>query len=184
MKNFSRFFLAVFFVSSLSSCAFLDRFNKAPELDFLDRGSKIDLKKFFNGEIEAFAITQDENGKISGTQTAKISGKWDENKGVIQQNFIYADGTKDSRTWLITINSDGTFDAVGHDVTSPAKGKQSGNAAQMIYSLSLAGKDGKQEVKFEDKMYLVDDKSMIMISNFKRGYSSSGKSIFSLKKIN
>lgn len=179
-----KLFAALFLISLLSSCTVLQNFNKSAEIDYLEKGAKIDFKKFFSGDIEGFAITQDQNGKISGTQTVKINGKWDENKGVIQQNFIYADGKKDSRTWLITFNDNGTFDAVGHDVSSPAKGKQIGNAAQMIYSLLLSENGVKREVKFEDKMYLVDDKSMIVISDFKKGFSSSGKSIFSLKKLN
>jgi len=175
---------AIFLISLLSSCAVIQNFNKSAELDYLDKGSKIDFKKFFSGDIEGFAITQDQNGKIIDTQTVKISGKWDENKGMIQQNFFYAGGKKDSRTWLVTLNENGTFDAVGHDVSSPAKGKQIGNAAQMIYSLMLPENGMKQEVKFEDKMYLVDEKSMIVISDFRKGFTSSGRSIFSLKKLN
>ena len=144
----------------------------------------MDFKKFFNGDIEGFAITQDEDGKITGTQTVKINAKWDGNKGVIQQNFIFAGDKKDSRTWLVTLNENGTFEAIGHDVSSPGQGKQIGNAAQMLYALTLKENDVKREVKYEDRMYLVDDQSMIIISNAKKGFSSSGKSILSLKKLN
>ncbi len=161
----------------------------AVPLDYIESSSKLDIKKFFNGDIEAFSIKQDENEKIIGTAIIKISGKWDENKGTIQQNFVYNDGTKDSRTWLITLNSDGTFDAIGHDVSSPAQGKQIGNAALSNYTLAFGSKAAKEEVSFDDRMYMVDEKSMIMISSFKKlgsksvGKNLSGKSIISLKKI-
>jgi Protein of unknown function (DUF3833) len=183
MKIFFRFFAVIAVISSLSSCAYFESLNKSPDLDYLDKGAKMDIKKFFNGEVEGFAITKDEDDKIIGTQTIKITGKWEENKGVVQQNFVYSDGKKDNRTWLITINPDGTFDAVGHDVSSLGKGKQSGNAAQMTYSLLIVGKkDTKQEMKFEDRIYLIDEKSAIMISNFGGGYNPFGQTVFSLKK--
>jgi len=183
MKILLRFFAAISVVSLLLSCAYFESLNKSPDLDYLDKGTKMDIKKFFNGEVEGFAITKDEEDKIIGTQTIKITGKWEENKGVVQQNFTYSDGKKDNRTWLITVNSDGTFDAAGHDVSSLGKGKQIGNVAQMTYSLLVAGKkDTKQEVKFEDRIYLIDEKSAIMISNFEGGYNPSGQTVFSLKK--
>lgn len=182
MKKFS---LPVILLICLSSCAYIQSFNNKPtEIDSLDKGVKIDIKKFFSGELEGFSITQDQSGKIISTKTTKINGKWEENKGVVQQNFLFADSKKDSRTWLITLHEDGTFDAVGHDVVSPGKGKQVNNAAQMNYSLSLPGKIGKEELKYEDKIYLVDEKSAIMISTFKKGHSPAGKTITSLKKLN
>ncbi len=188
MKNFSKIFTATIISLSLSSCAVMQNFlapKPAPQLDYIDGATKMDIKKFFNGDVDGFAIKQDSTGKIVGTVTAKINGKWDENKGVIQQNFVYSDGTKDSRTWLVTVDSDGTFDAVGHDVSVPAKGKQSGNAAQSLYSLVLGAKGEKIQVNFEERMYLIDEKSMIMIVNFdkkKSDQNSAGKIIFSLVK--
>jgi hypothetical protein len=192
MKNFLSLVVAIVAILGSSSCAFLENFNSKKDstsLDYIKNSSfKMDIKKFFNGDLEAFAIKQNASGKIIGTFTIKISGKWDENKGTVQQNFIYDDGTKDNRTWLITLDSDGTFNAVGHDVFVPAQGKQMGNAAQSNYTLILPSKNGKEEIIFEDKMYLVDEKSMIMISKFDNkkadpsSENSSGKTIISIKK--
>ena len=186
MKKFLRFSTAIIAISMLSSCAYFENLfakKQIAELDSLETAPKIDIKKFFNGDIEGFAITQDSAGKIIGTVQVKISGKWDENKGEIKQNFIYDSATKDSRIWLVTVNADGTFDAIGHDFTAPAQGKQIGNAAQMLYSLNLMDQGSKQAVRFEDKMYLVDEKSMIEISTYKKANGISGKTITSLKKI-
>ncbi len=169
-------------ISLATSCAALSNFSKPSEVDYIDKGVKMDIKKFFNGDVEGSAIIQDENGKIIATQTIKANGKWEENKGVLQQNFVNNSGEKDSRTWLITLNEDGTIDAVGHDVAAPAKGKQIGNAAQMSYALILRKKGEKEEIKFDDKMYLVDDKSMIIISEFKKGFSGKGRAIISFRK--
>lgn len=176
-------------VMTLSSCSILSSKKVLEPIDYLNNTVKMDLKQFFNGNIEAFSIKQDKNGKIIGTETIKIEAQWDKNKGVIKKSFYSNKGKKDNRTWLITLESDGTFNAVGHDVGTPAKGKQIGNAAQSTYSLMLKGASGKQEVLFEDRMYLVNKNSMIIISNFRQkkpsgtdNNNSSGKYIISLKK--
>jgi hypothetical protein len=189
MKNFTRLFAIAAISLSLSSCSTMNNLFKSKQetpLDYIKGGTELKIKNFFDGEIEAFAIKQDSSGKIISTFTAKIKGEWEGNKGVVKHNFIYANGSKDSRTWLITIDdSDGSFTAVGHDVATPANGKQIGNAAQSNYSLRIGSKAQKEIMNFEDRMYLVDDKSMIMISEFNnhKNKSSSGKIIYSLKKL-
>jgi len=186
MKKFIRLSISIIAILALSSCAYFENLfpkKQIAELDSLQTAPKIDIKKFFNGDVEGFAITQDSAGKIIGTTQVKISGKWDENKGEIKQNFIYEGATKDSRIWLITVNADGTFDAIGHDFLAPAQGKQIGNAAQILYTLNLMDQGSKKPVTFEDKMYLVDEKSMIEISSYKKANGVSGKTITSLKKI-
>ena len=184
MKKISSTLLIVSSLLLASSCAQLMGPQKLPPLDYIDKGAKLDIKKFFNGDVEGFAIIQDANGKIIDTQSIKINGKWEENKGIVQQLFVYADGTKDSRTWLFTVEQDGSFEAVGHNVSGPAQGRQIGNAYQMLYTLSVMQNGVKQPVKIEDNGFLADEKSMLVISKFKKGYSASGKAIISLKKLN
>jgi hypothetical protein len=186
MKKFIRFYTATIAILALSSCAYFENLfpkKQIAELDSLQTAPKIDIKKFFSGDIEGFAIIQNSAGKIIGTTQVKISGKWDENKGEIRQNFIYDGKIKDSRIWLVTVNGDGTFEAIGHDFLAPAKGKQVGNAAQIFYTLNLMYQGSKKPVRFEDKMYLIDEKSMIEISTFNKPNGISGKTITSLKKI-
>jgi hypothetical protein len=185
MKKFpSSFFTSLLFLILASSCSLLDGNKIIPPLDYLEKGVKIDIKNFFNGDVEGFAIIQDQDSKIIGTKTIKMSGKWEDNKGVIQHVFTSLDGSKENRTWLITLEKDGTYDAVGHDVISPAQGKQLGNSSQIIYSLRINGQNGKEEFRYEDKTYLIDENSAIMISNVKKGHLSGFKIIASLKKVN
>jgi|LauGreSBDMM110SN_4_FD.fasta_scaffold11554_4 hypothetical protein len=187
MKNIARVITALTIISAASSCAYLENFSgkqKPSEIIALERAPKIDAKNFFVGDLEVFAITQDVNGKIVGSFTGKMSGKWDENKGVLQQTYISEVGKKDNRTWLITTDSDDTFTAVGHDMTTPIKGRQLGNVMQMTYTLSISQKEGgKQETTYEDNIYLVDERSALGISLIKKGKVASGKSIISYKKI-
>lgn len=184
MKNLSRLFVSAVALSMLSSCALIEKFSYKPrEITYLEKSSKFDMKTFFNGDIDVFAINQDNNGKITGTYTARMNGRWDENKGVLQQNFVYENGKKDSRTWLITTDSDGSFSAVGHDVEAPVKGKQIGNAMQMIYTLVMKSEGNKTAIYHEDNIYLVDDRSAIGVAFVRKNGVSDGKSIISYKRI-
>ena len=189
MKVFFRLSSIILLVFLLSSCATsrTDE-NDLRDFDSLDNGVKMDIRKFFSGDIEGSGIVQDGNGKIKKTYIVKVNGKWDDNKGVVSQNFQYSDGTKDGRTWLITMDANNiAFTAIGHEVSTPARGKQVGNSAQMSYSTSTQEKDGDKmgavEPRFDEKMYLVDDKSMIIVSRFIKNAIDSGKIIMSLKKV-
>lgn len=180
MKNFTKILLLLALFGA-TSCAV---FEKKPELDSLESGAKLDLRKFFNGELEGFSILQDGNEKIIDTGSVKISARWgDSSRGTITQETTDSAGKKEVRTWLITMNDDGTFDAVGHDLAGNASGYQIGNAAEMDYVLLLMENGKKVKNKFHDRMYLADDRSMIMISKTYSGFSQVGQKITSLRKL-
>ncbi len=181
MKNISRFLLSLTLLFCVASCASL--LSKKPqEIDYLDNSLKMDVKSFFTGDIEAFSIVRNSHDKIISTTTAKLNGKWEENRGVLKYDFTYLDGSKDSRTWFITLNSDSSFEIVGHDVAAGFSGSQIGNVAYMNYVLVSRGNKGQIRTNYEDKMYLVNEKSMILITKFKRVGGDSGTVITSLRK--
>ena len=151
-------------------------------LDSLKNGAKFDMKSFFDGDIEGFSITRNSSGKIISSQNIKISASWDQNKGDLKQEFFDKNGKRQVRTWLISLHKDGTFDAIGHDALARALGRQKGNSGQMVYNLLLKEDGLKKKVKFDDKMYLVDKDSMIMISKSSSSFGSYDETITSLSK--
>ncbi len=168
----------------ISSCAMQE--GQMSRLDYLERGVRADIKDFFNGKMRGFAIVQDQRGDISDTVSLDVEASWEENKGVIKKTYKYANGEKDSRTWLVTLDNGGaTFTAIGHDVASPAKGRKLGNAIQMTYSLLMPSqiRGQKEQVKFDDKYYLVDENSAIVISESSTGFGQVKKTIVSLRKL-
>lgn len=176
--------LAILAVFLLTSCELLQQKKPDPQISYLSQGPRMDMQQFFEGDIEAFAIVQDAQGKIIKSYTSKVYGEWDENKGLVKKKFYFNNGKKDSRTWLVTDNKNNTFDAVGHDMAEPARGKQMGNALQMLYALYVKENGLKTKVRFEDSYYLVNKNAMIATSIAKntRGKVIS-KSTISLKKV-
>jgi len=166
--NLSKFAIAALLLSSSCAGLFQDNKKTVEPIDYITGAEKLNYKNFFNGAVDGFSITKDQNGKIKSTKKVYIDAEWEENKGIIKHKYIYNDGKKDSRTWLVTLSKDGTFDAVGHDVAVPAHGKQISNAAQSTYTLRVKDSQRSEDIFYEDRMYLVDEDSMIMITNYRK----------------
>lgn len=182
------FKLAITILSlQLASCAFIDQLGFVQKrtvapLDYLDNAAKMNIKNFLNGDLAGFAIVQNDKGKIESTFSIKAIGKWEDTHGTIQYNYAYNGGKKEGRTWLITMGENGEYSAIGHDFVEPANGVQIGNASRVIYSLNALYKDKKQKVEFEDKFYMIDENSAIILSTMRQGNSTLGQTIIALQK--
>jgi hypothetical protein len=121
----------------------------------------LDLKTYFNGTIDAWGLFQDRSGKVIKRFTVVMNCQWQGNKGVLDEDFTYSDGTKQKRVWRLTETSPGVYSGTADDVVGQAVGRASGNALNWQYVLALPV-DGKvYNVNFDDWMYLIDDKIMI-----------------------
>jgi hypothetical protein len=140
---------------SLSGCASIEPSVYAQEKPTLD------LKTYFNGTIDAWGLFQDRSGKVIKRFTVVMRCTWNGNQGVLDEDFIYSDGTKQKRIWRLTETSPGRYIGKADDVIGEAIGIASGNALNWSYVLALPV-DGKvYNVNFDDWMYLVDEKVMI-----------------------
>ncbi len=180
----ARKLIIIFVLILTSSCAYIEKYRVEPESpQGLKGGVKADVKEFFNGDVNAFSIKFDANDKIVASRIIKINGSWEDDKGIIRQQFINHKGEKDSRTWLVTIEGEnGDFTAIGHDILAPAQGIQTGNIVQMTYTLSKNESGVKTNIDYKDQMYLVDENSMIMISKLSKKGKYIGKEVISMSK--
>ncbi len=123
---------------------------------------KLDIRQYFNGEIKAAGLFIDRAGKSEIYFHVTMNGKFDEKYGTIDEVFEYNDGRKETRTWNIVFNDDGTYTGTAHDVIGKAEGRQSGNAAHMKYVLKIKTKSGKTyDIAMSDWMYKVDEETVI-----------------------
>ncbi len=123
---------------------------------------KLDIRKYFEGEIKSEGIFIDRSGKSDTYFHVTMNGKFTEKTGTIDEVFEYNDGRKETRTWNILFNDDGTYTGTAHDVVGKAEGKQSGNAAHMKYTLKIKTKSGKSyDIAMSDWMFKVDEETVI-----------------------
>ncbi len=80
---------------------------------------------------------------------------------VLDEDFVYSDGTKQKRVWTLKKTGAGTFSATAADVVGTAQGTVKGNALRWQYVLALPV-DGKViNMDMDDWMFLIDDKVML-----------------------
>ncbi len=182
------FFLKKTIVALALTCLFSCNLEKKKPVVFpvkyLDGAQKFDISEFYNNKSCGFAIVLSNNGDIIDKITIAANGEWGKDRGVIKFNYIYNDNRKESRTWLITKSDDKNFSIVGHDFAGNAKGRQSGNAAEIIYNMNYKLDNQPKEIKFVDNLYLIDKNSLIIRSDLHHNQKRIGKIISSLSKGN
>lgn len=122
---------------------------------------KLDLATYFNGPVQAHGMFQDRSGQVIKRFVVQIDGQWQGNQGVLDERFVYDDGSTQRRVWRLTRHPDGRYTGKADDVVGEAQGQVSGNALNWAYTMQLPV-DGKvYEVQFDDWMYLIDERVMI-----------------------
>jgi len=127
------------------------------------RGSQptFDLKQYFDGKLVASGIFIDYSGKVARRFTVDMTGSWDGDNGKLEEWFTYDDGEKQTRVWYLRKTADGSYEGRADDISGTAQGRAEGFALNWKYAMNLPYKDGTIAVKFDDWMYLVDEKRLI-----------------------
>lgn len=148
---------------SIFSCS------KIKPSDYVNQTPKLDIRKYLNGKVKAWGILEDRKGKITRRFVVDMVGKWEGNKGILEEHFVFDDGEKSQRIWTINFDDNNNFTATAGDVIGKAKGSQYGNAMQMNYILDLqVDKNTKYKVNLDDWMYLIDEKTLVNKSKIKK----------------
>ena len=147
MKN-SLLVLVLFLMSGCSNMSVEQYRDSTPQLV---------LEDYFLGETRAWGIFQNRNGDVERQFTVDILGKMVDGNLVLEEDFIYADGTLDRRVWTIKKIDGKHYEGRASDVIGHATGHVSGNSLNWSYTLDLPYKDGTIEVQFDDWMFLQPD---------------------------
>jgi hypothetical protein len=167
------FILALFLFSSCSTSVTV----------YKEMNPKMDLEKFFNGRLKAHGLFKNRSGVVQKTFVVEMNASWQNGIGTIKEDFIYNDGTKDQRIWILTKVSDGIYSGRAGDVIGTARGEVSGNALFWDYDLNLKVKEDFYKVHFEDWMFLIDENNIINYSNMSKFGINLGQVILNIKKI-
>lgn len=175
--HFTKLAILILASFSIASCS------NSTLKQYANQNPKIDIKTYFNGDIESWGFVEDEDGKVTRRFTAKINGKWSGSKGVIQEEFIFNNGEKDGRTWMVTVDDGNNFTAIAHDIIGSAKGSGYGNTIAINYVLTVLEGKNKSNVSTKDMVYLIDDRSAISVARMSRFGFKKGKIVTSYRKI-
>ena len=121
----------------------------------------LDLAKYFNGTLVGHGMFQDRTGLVVKRFKVVIAAHWQNNIGTLDEDFTYADGTKQRRVWTITKLDESHYEGRAADVVGVAKGVAAGNALRWSYVLALPVGEKIYNVNFDDWFYLQDEKVLL-----------------------
>jgi hypothetical protein len=127
------------------------------------RGEKpaLALESYFNGTIDGWGMFQDYSGKVVNRFTVRIDANWSGDRGTLDEDFTFADGTKQRRVWTIVRTAPDRYVGTAADVVGEAQGVQAGNAIRWNYVLALPVDGQVWHMNMDDWMFLVDEKTLL-----------------------
>lgn len=120
----------------------------APEAAFKDKPLRIE--RFLAGRTHAEGVFRN---TITGSErrlTATLNGKWDGRTLVLAEDFRFADGARDRKTWRLIKRPDGTWTGTREDVIGTAMGVQDGKSFRLSYEADLTSQGSATVVRFDD----------------------------------
>jgi Protein of unknown function (DUF3833) len=140
---------------SLAGCA-------GPQVsDYASDKPVLDLRRYFNGTLDAYGVFTDRSGKVVRRFTVVMRCSWQGEEGVLDEDFSYADGTTQKRIWRLTHLGNGRYTGRADDVVGTALGQTAGNSFRWGYTLALPVDGTVWNVEFDDWMYLMDERVML-----------------------
>lgn len=129
--------------------------------DYATEKPELNLRTYFNGVIDAWGIFTNRNGRVVKRFTVEMKCQWQNDQGLLDEDFVYSDGTKEKRIWKLTDQGNGQFTGTAGDVVGTANGQVKGNAFNWRYTLALPVDGSILNVEMDDWMYLMNDRVML-----------------------
>jgi hypothetical protein len=148
-------------LASASTALFLGGCASHNIAQYANEQPTLDLQQYFNGTLDAYGVFTDRSGAVVKRFTVLMQCTWTGDQGVLDEQFTYSDGTKQTRIWRLTKTGNGRFVGRADDVVGEAQGESRGNAFHWTYTLRLPVDNSVYDVQFDDWMYLMTDKVML-----------------------
>jgi hypothetical protein len=129
--------------------------------DYASETPKLDLRSFFTGDLTAKGFFTDRSGRVVKRFTVAMNGSWEGDLGTLDEQFVYTDGTRQRRVWKLKALGDGRFSGTAGDVVGEAEGAVAGNAFRFVYTLALPVDGRVWDVKLDDWMFLMDERTVL-----------------------
>lgn len=152
--------------------------------DYQGTRPQFDVKSFFNGSLQAKGIVLDRSGSVTRRFSVEMLGTWQQNQGKLEEWFVFDDGEKSERTWLITKLADGRYTGTAGDIIGKAQGESAGFALHWDYQLNLVVDDSTYQVTFDDWLYQIDQQVVINRSFIKKWGFTVGEVILVINRKN
>ena len=150
--------------------------------DYKNTKPEIKIEEYFQGNVKAWGMLQGRSGEVKRQFVADMKGNFDGQKLILDETFIWNDGEKQERRWIIKKVGDNTYEGTAPDVDGIAKGVSYGSAFKFEYKLLVPYKDKEIKIRFDDWIFLQDEKTAINKATLtKFGFKIGELTVFFLK---
>ena len=171
-----RILLPFILILLLNSCS-----EMKPE-DYKNTKPIIKIEEYFQGNVKARGMLQSRSGEVKRHFVADMNGEFDGKTLILDETFIWSDGEKQERRWIIKKIGDNRYEGTAPDVVGTANGVSYGSAFKFEYKLLIPYKGKKIKVKFDDWIFKQDDKVAINRAKItKFGFKVGELTVFFLK---
>jgi Protein of unknown function (DUF3833) len=120
------------------------------------------LEGFFRGRTVGKGAFTSAIAGVNRPLTVVTNGRWDGKTLILREDFFFADGERDVKTWRFTQVSPGVYEGTREDVIGKASVRQVGNTVQLAYSADVRGRDGSiTRLDFADTIAPIDRRSVL-----------------------
>ncbi len=156
MKNIQNIVMAALIIFVfLSGCSTIN------VSDYADRTPQMIPEDFFNGRLTAHGVIKNRAGKVVRYFNADIKACWEGSTGTLEEDFVFDNGEKQRRIWILTRQPDGSYTGTAGDVIGEATGRIAGNSMFLEYVLEVPYGDGTISLTMDDRMYLVEPQTVL-----------------------
>jgi len=122
---------------------------------------RLDMEDFFQGELTAHGVVKNRAGRVIRRFNADITATWKNGIGNLDEEFLFSDGTRDTRRWVLKPAGNRHYIGTAGDVVGEGDLEVSGNSVFLDYVLKVPYGDGTIDVRVDDRMYLVEPNVLI-----------------------
>ena len=151
----TRLVLLLTLILSIASCTSVD------VTRYADQQPALDLQRFFSQPVKAWGMFQKRGGEVTKRFEVNIVSRREGNNLILDERFLYSDGTRQRRVWTLTPEGQGRWSGRAADVVGVAEGQVAGNTLHWRYRLNLPVDDSTYEMSMDDWMYLMDEDTLI-----------------------
>ncbi|MCB1388671.1 MAG: DUF3833 domain-containing protein [Rhodobacteraceae bacterium] len=136
--------------------------------DYAGLQPALDLRRHLEGPILCEGVIYGPTGRVTSRFVADMEGRWEGNRGTLDERFRYSSGEHQSRRWRLTLGNDGAVVAEADDLVGSGRGQQEGAALRLCYRIRLPDHAGGWSLDVIDWMYLTENGTIINRSQFRK----------------
>ena len=159
--DFKKLILPILLIISLFLITSCSKNNSMKPEDFKNKEPRLIIEEYLSGDVKAWGVLQNRSGKVTRQFSAILSGKWDGRQLILDEEFNWDDGEKQTRQWQITKIDENNYEGTAGDVVGKAKGYSYGPAFKFEYVLLVPVKGKEIKITFDDWIFKQDDRVAI-----------------------